>query len=584
MPLARGCKIPGLACRLTYMSFGAKFSVLTAAVLALAACGGSGGPPPQNLPVVTVSPSTAQVLAGATQQMTATSSDGSTSFTWQVNGVIGGNSSFGTISVNGLYTAPDLPPTGGGVTVEAIEPGNTVPGTAVLTFGFSNASLHGGYVFNLRGSNQAVPWFAIGEFIANGTGQIGSGLQDVNNGTAIQTKAAFTGSYSINPDGSGNLMLGSLGFQLVMQPDGQALLMSASSGTTLTGSLSVQDPAASGVAAFNGPLVLNSAGQAGNQGFGQLALVSAGSGSTFSGFEDVNGQNPLIRAPWSGSYAFDGNAHGTLTIKDSNGTHAYSFYVISASNFALLSTDTSVTALGNLSSQTPGVYSSASLDGPYVFLLNGNNATQGYAQLGQFNPNGLGNVGTVTEDINTPGNLQIALTTTGTYTLDPSVYGRGTLTLNNQGTGAPSTYVFYMLSPQQADVMTTNSTVVAGGFIFQGGGGGFSDAVFNGAYGFALNAQTGIASLSTAVGTLDLDGMGNLSGKMIQNLNGSVSSTLSLSGTYNLTGATRGTATLTSSGGGSSPFAVYPVNRSQFLLIGTDATSPYTGIVFSRNP
>ncbi|MGH8292112.1 MAG: hypothetical protein ACRESA_01415, partial [Gammaproteobacteria bacterium] len=120
------------------MSLGLKSSVLAAAVLALAACGGSGGF--SGSPGVRVSPSGIQVLAGSTQQMTATASDGGTTFIWQVNGLTGGNATIGTISSSGLYTAPGLPPSGGTVTIGAIEQGMSgAAGSAILNIGYSNA-------------------------------------------------------------------------------------------------------------------------------------------------------------------------------------------------------------------------------------------------------------------------------------------------------------------------------------------------------------------------------------------------------------------------------------------------------------
>ena len=41
--------------------------------------------------------------------------------TWSVNGVAGGNASVGTISAAGAYVAPEFPPTGGAVTITAVE-------------------------------------------------------------------------------------------------------------------------------------------------------------------------------------------------------------------------------------------------------------------------------------------------------------------------------------------------------------------------------------------------------------------------------------------------------------------------------
>ena len=61
------------------------------------------------------------VLVGQTVQFTATVSGSSnTAVTWSVNGVPGGNSSVGTISSTGLYTAPGSPPSPNPVAVQAM--------------------------------------------------------------------------------------------------------------------------------------------------------------------------------------------------------------------------------------------------------------------------------------------------------------------------------------------------------------------------------------------------------------------------------------------------------------------------------
>ncbi|HUX67813.1 MAG TPA: hypothetical protein VMV31_10025 [Terriglobales bacterium] len=56
---------------------------------------------------VTVSPATASLKAGQTQQFTATVTNATnTAVTWSVNGTAGGSAQAGTISANGLYTVP----------------------------------------------------------------------------------------------------------------------------------------------------------------------------------------------------------------------------------------------------------------------------------------------------------------------------------------------------------------------------------------------------------------------------------------------------------------------------------------------
>jgi Cellulase (glycosyl hydrolase family 5) len=61
---------------------------------------------------VSISPTSANVQVGQSQQFTATvSGTTNTAVTWLVSGILGGNSSVGTISSTGLYTAPSSVPT-----------------------------------------------------------------------------------------------------------------------------------------------------------------------------------------------------------------------------------------------------------------------------------------------------------------------------------------------------------------------------------------------------------------------------------------------------------------------------------------
>lgn len=71
--------------------------------------------------ITSVSPSAASVQVNRTQQFTATVIGNSNpAVRWDVNGTVGGNSSVGFIdSVTGLYTAPNVVPTPGTVTVRA---------------------------------------------------------------------------------------------------------------------------------------------------------------------------------------------------------------------------------------------------------------------------------------------------------------------------------------------------------------------------------------------------------------------------------------------------------------------------------
>lgn len=73
-----------------------------------------------------VNVNTATVQVTGTQQFTATITGVSnTAVTWAVDGIVGGNSSVGTISPTGLYTAPQVPPSPNTVTLTATSVANS---------------------------------------------------------------------------------------------------------------------------------------------------------------------------------------------------------------------------------------------------------------------------------------------------------------------------------------------------------------------------------------------------------------------------------------------------------------------------
>jgi len=97
---------------------------------------------------VAVSPAAVTVEVFTTQQFSATiNGQTSTAVTWQVNGVTGGNTTTGTVSTSGLYSAPHsisnsiIPPNGAPVTVQikAVSTANASnSGTATVTLDVPN--------------------------------------------------------------------------------------------------------------------------------------------------------------------------------------------------------------------------------------------------------------------------------------------------------------------------------------------------------------------------------------------------------------------------------------------------------------
>lgn len=168
--------------------------ILTLAVLA-ASCGGSSGggttPPPTSK--VTITPGSATLSRGATQQFTATVA-GATDQTvrWKVNGVTGGDSVHGLISLEGVYIAPAYVPSPATVTVSATALADpTKTGTATVTVQ-TGSSVH--VLISLSGTRVTVPTFGSYAFSAVVTGTANTAVTWKVNG--VTGGAAATGTIS----------------------------------------------------------------------------------------------------------------------------------------------------------------------------------------------------------------------------------------------------------------------------------------------------------------------------------------------------------------------------------------------------
>jgi uncharacterized protein (DUF1800 family) len=98
-------------------SFAATIVVVLA--IMLSSCALTPGTTPPGSGTFTISPATADVRAGSTQQFTPSVT--TRPLTWSVNGVVGGSLATGTIDTSGNYKAPATLPSPNTVTIEAAE-------------------------------------------------------------------------------------------------------------------------------------------------------------------------------------------------------------------------------------------------------------------------------------------------------------------------------------------------------------------------------------------------------------------------------------------------------------------------------
>lgn len=136
---------------------------------------------------VGVSPATANLQLSGTQQFTATvTGNSNTGVTWQAGGVQGGNSTYGTITADGLYTAPSSGGTPFGVSITAISKVDaTKSGTA-------NVTVHGGISISLAPNPASVTTFGSQQFTATVSGTSTTGVTWQVNG--VTGGSASTGT------------------------------------------------------------------------------------------------------------------------------------------------------------------------------------------------------------------------------------------------------------------------------------------------------------------------------------------------------------------------------------------------------
>ncbi|MGH8377874.1 MAG: hypothetical protein ACRER7_02875 [Gammaproteobacteria bacterium] len=519
------------------------------------------------------------MTAGSTLQLSATvGNSANTTVLWYVNNIAGGNNLVGTITPQGLYTAPALPPRGGLVIISAAPQAFPIALTSIsigITFGSS--SLNGNYVFTLNGAQGGLPWTVIGSFTGS-NGSISSGIEDINGPSGVSQALPFTGSYVIAANGQGtatfNSSQGIVTMAFTLNSLGQAVITRSDAGTVATGFFYPQLSTALTLTNLNSPYVFSFTGlDSSSKPLNVIGtFVTDGSPTLASAEEDINDDGTTTNQPFSGSYGSINNGRGTATFTDSTGTHTYSFYAVSPTQLQFIETDAS----GHLSGtafQQQAVTSSTTLSGLYVFYVSGNNGAAAYGAAGGFatNTTTSGNINAGTDDINAAGTITSNAALTGSFTIGAS--GRGTLALS--GASGTNNYVYYLITPTQAFVLSTDAGINASGQLYNQTG-GFVTAAFFGNYTLQLASPVNITTPSSTIGLLNLNGVSAVAGSETVNLNGVTSSDLAVSGTYTLTTgtgttSTRGIVTLNTGGGASTEYVFYPISGSALILLSGDS-------------
>lgn len=550
-------------------------------VLGLISCGGGGGggdsAPPTPPITVSVSPGSATVPAGATQQFTATVQNTSnTGVTWQVNAISGGDLTVGTISTNGLYTAPLSPPETGMVTVTAVsQDDSTKSGSATATIVFSNATLSGQYAFFLSGVDTIGNFFVAGSFYADGNGNLTNGVQDLNHFTGVFPNLPFTGSYLIESDGRGSATItssqGTSNFRFVVLSNDMAVLIEFDTFAIGVGSIEKQDSTAFSNSALSGDFSFSLSGLGFSGGTGSTAgrFTLNGMGGISAGVEDTNDLGSIYtNTPFIGTYNVGLNGRGTATLIEPSATLQFSFYVISANRILIVSLDYLPAMIGQAEKQQSVTFTNTSLSGDYVFNLGGLSTLGSIAGAGRFTANGFGGITSGVLDENDAGLVSENISFTGTYNISSN--GRGTATLTS-ALGAYN-FAFYMVSSGMAFFVQVDSFAVTNGTIVAQQGGPFTTVSISGNFGFV------VVGVSAILGQILADGSGNLSGtEDVNDYPGTLLLDVSLIGTYTVNSNGRGVAAITTSSG-TSQLRFYIGSSSVLLIVGVDSFEVLLGL------
>jgi hypothetical protein len=538
---------------------------------------------------VTISPTSALVTIGAQRQFEATVAGSTNSaVTWSVTGSGCTGSACGTVTSTGLYTAPSAVPAPPTVKVTATAQADaSQSASAVVTIApTNNSKLHGQYAVLFKGFDSAGVFDAAASFIADGNGNVTSGIEDINRTSGPKTAISISGTYQVGGDNRGTLTLKStLGtFTYAFALNGTAksgsLIESDTSGISGSGIIKVQDPSAFTPSAFAGGYAMSLTGADANGA--RIAAVGSifpsGAGTISGSSLDLNdgGSTMPTFAPFSGTYNIDSTGHGNATFVIpgfAGGIFNFALYAVSASECFLVSIDptsaTNPVFAGAMEAQTGLPLATSSFKGASIFNLSGSTGASSQVILGRIVFDGLGTA-QVQFDQNSGGKVTVGGVLTGAYSVQ--LNGRGVLTLDNAQTGALSVWILYATAPDQGLLLASDGSVGEGDLSPQTLPPPFETGDLEG--NFAFGAGEPVSPQATLLsGTIFFDGASYVTGAEDKSRAGIFASDLPLVGTYSISTMSnngRGAVLLTSPS--SATQALWVVSGLQTLGLDIDST------------
>ncbi len=438
---------------------------------------------------------------------------------------------------------------------------------------FTNASLSGSFAFSYTGSDASGFLAVAGSFVANGSGTITSGTQDINSGAGVTTNAAITGTYTVRADGRGTAILnspaGNTTLDFVIVASGHALVTRFDSRATGSGTIDQQTSSAFSNAALAGPFAFSLSGI--DTGGIPLAVggifTSDASGTLTAGIDDSNDNGVVVtNDPMTGSIPMTSTGRGTATLNTSRGALTFAYYAVDANHLKIVGTNT-LPALGGEAFRQQGTFNNASVSGPFAFTLAGADllSRNPFAAGGVLVSDGAGNLANGVEDFNDGGLVSTSAPFSGTYTM--AANGRGTMNLAT--TAGNLTFAIY---PSSGGVILLETDVrfLTSGTALQQQTAPFTAGALQGTYGLNFTASNSGSELDS-VAEFSADGVGKLTGIIDLNNSGGITFGQALSGTFTVASNGRTTMVLQTPLG-TQNLVVYLVNGTRALFVEIDGT------------
>jgi hypothetical protein len=306
-------------------------------------------------------------------------------------------------------------------------------------------------------------------------------------------------------------------------------------------------------------------------------ITSAVEDITFAGSGTGSGTRNVT---FTGTYAVGSDNRGNALLKGVPGCATWQF-TLTNSNRGLLTCFTTghdpvVTAIGSFDLQDTTAFSTARLQGKYVFGFFGLGLNGSAGAAGQWSMNGAGAIASGEFDLNDGGAVVLDSPLSGSYSVTSTSAGRGVATINGIYS-SPIQFAFYIVNSTDLKFVETDLQPALSGEVLRQAAGPFSAASLHGGYAVILGGSDVNGFPLGAGAVFTADGAGTLSGTMDQNDGGFLSTCNFPAVPYVFSAGGRFSTTLGSGCSVPVQVAMYPAANGTVQLIGIDGNSVLSG-------